>query len=104
MAGLFNWGGRKGDTAAVAAPPPQSSSAPERSTKVLPRFLAALAPLDAPVLLNLGPVVGQNIAFFGDRLGCKIFVEDILADLSTGPRPPDEIKAVLEKRLPNKPG
>jgi hypothetical protein len=105
VAGLFNWGGRKGETAAVAPPPPQpmSAQAPasERSTKVLPRFLAALTPIDSPVILNLGPVVGQNIAFFGERLGCKIFVEDIAADLAASPPPVSEVKGFLEKRLPH---
>ncbi len=47
MAGLFNWGGRKADTETVAPPPPRRRPpAPtERSTKVLPRFLAALTPV-----------------------------------------------------------
>jgi hypothetical protein len=56
---------------------------PERSlpTKVFPRFLAALAHREAPALLDLGPVVGSNVAFFGERLGCKLFVEDLFADL-----------------------
>jgi len=107
VAGLFNWGGRKADTETVAPPPPKAASAQpsvpasERSTKVLPRFLAALTPVDSPVLLNLGPVVGQNIAFFGERLGCKIFVEDIAADLAASPPPVSEVKAFLEKRLPH---
>ena len=108
MAGLFNWGGRKADTETVAPPPPKAVSAPtptaERSTKVLPRFLAALTPIDSPVLLNLGPVVGQNIAFFGERLGCKIFVEDIAADLAAAPPAVAEVKAFLAKRLPHAPG
>ena len=106
MAGLFNWGGRKAGAQAVDAPPPKASSAsaPERSTKVLPRFLAALTPVESPVLLNLGPVVGQNIAFFGERLGCKIFVEDIAADLAASPPPAGEIAAFLEKRLAHAPG
>ena len=108
MAGLFNWGGRKADAETVAPPPPKPTSAqtptPERSTKVLPRFLAALTPIESPVLLNLGPVVGQNIAFFGERLGCKIFVEDIAADLAASPPPSSEVKAFLEKRLPHTPG
>jgi hypothetical protein len=106
VAGLFNWGGRKAEAETVAPPPPQPSSAqtPERSTKVLPRFLAALTPINAPVLLNLGPVVGQNIAFFGERLGCKIFVEDIAADLAASPPPKGEVAAFLEKRLPHKLG
>jgi hypothetical protein len=109
VAGLFNWGGRKAEAEAVAPPPPTKASsaqapAAERSTKVLPRFLAALSSIESPVLLNLGPVVGQNIAFFGERLGCKIFVEDLAADLAVSPPPAAELRAVLEKRLPHKPG
>jgi SAM-dependent methyltransferase len=50
-------------------------------TKALPRFLAALSARDQPVLLDLGPVVGDNVTFFGEQLGCKIFVEDIVKDL-----------------------
>ena len=34
-----------------------------------------------PVLIDLGPVVGSNIAYFGEQLGCKIFVVDLFADL-----------------------
>ena len=103
-------GGRKAEAETVAPPPPKPSSAPapaaapERNTKVLPRFLAALTPVESPVLLNLGPVVGQNIAFFGERLGCKIFVEDIGKDLAASPPPASEIKAFLEKRLPHRHG
>ena len=33
------------------------------------------------MLLDLGPVVGRNVSFFGEQLGCKIFVEDIYAEL-----------------------
>jgi hypothetical protein len=29
--------------------------------------------------MDLGPVVGPNIAFFGEELSCKIFVEDLFA-------------------------
>jgi hypothetical protein len=83
---LFKWGGRKGEeaNAAPAAAPP----APETLTtsKVFPRFMAALAPCPAPVLLDLGPVVGVNIAFFGERLACKIYVEDFLAEIESSAR------------------
>jgi hypothetical protein len=34
-----------------------------------------------PLLLDLGPVVGANISFFGERLACKIFVDDLFADI-----------------------
>jgi hypothetical protein len=36
---------------------------------------------ESPVLLDLGAVVGTNVSFFGEQLGCKIFVENIYADL-----------------------
>jgi hypothetical protein len=50
-------------------------------TKVLPRFLSTLASRREPVLLDLGSVVGSNVSFFGEQLGCKIFVEDLAADI-----------------------
>ena len=51
------------------------------TSKVFPKFLSALGQQPAPVLLDLGPVVGSNITFFGERLGCKIIVEDLFGDL-----------------------
>lgn len=51
------------------------------ATKALAKFLAYLAGRDRPVLLDLGPVVGPNVTYFGEGLGCKIFVEDLPADL-----------------------
>ena len=50
-------------------------------TKVLPRFLSSLEACAQPTLLDLGPVVGRNVAFFGEQLGCKILVEDVCADI-----------------------
>jgi SAM-dependent methyltransferase len=50
-------------------------------TKALPKLLNALSARDQPVLLDLGPVVGDNVTFFGEQLGCKIFVEDVLKDV-----------------------
>ena len=54
---------------------------PVFATKALRKFLTALTSRGSPVLLDLGPVVGSNVSFFGEQLGCKIFVEDIFADL-----------------------
>jgi hypothetical protein len=51
------------------------------STKAFSRFLAALKHRESPVLLDLGPVVGSNINYFGERLGCKFFIEDVYANL-----------------------
>jgi hypothetical protein len=51
------------------------------STKAFSRFLAALKHRESPVLLDLGPVVGSNINYFGEKLGCKFFIEDVYANL-----------------------
>lgn len=32
-------------------------------------------------VLDLGPAIGPNITFLGDRIGCKIHVKDLYADL-----------------------
>lgn len=52
------------------------------STKALRKFLTCLTSRESPVLLDLGPVVGTNVSFFGEQFGCKIFVEDVFADLN----------------------
>ena len=64
-------------------PPPVAPAVddPIFATKALRKFLAALTSGPSPVLLDLGPVVGSNVSFFGEQLGCKIFVEDIFADI-----------------------
>jgi hypothetical protein len=49
-------------------------------TKALRKFLSSLTSREAPVLLDLGPVVGANVSFFGERLGCKILIEDLFGD------------------------
>jgi hypothetical protein len=54
---------------------------PVFATKALRKFLTSLTANPSPALLDLGPVVGSNVSFFGEQLGCKIFVEDIFADL-----------------------
>ena len=49
-------------------------------TKALGRFLVALGTRQQRVLLDLGPG-GSNVTFFGDEIGCKIFVEDLSKDI-----------------------
>jgi len=64
--------------------PPGPSAAiddPVFGTKALRKFLTSLTANASPKLLDLGPVVGSNVSFFGEQLGCKIFVEDIFADV-----------------------
>ena len=60
---------------------PVSVADPVFATKALRKFLTCLTSRESPVLLDLGPVVGGNVSFFGEHLGCKIFVEDIFSDL-----------------------
>ena len=60
---------------------PVSIDGPVFATKALRKFLTCLTLRESPVLLDLGPVVGSNVGFFGEQLGCKIFVEDIFSDL-----------------------
>jgi hypothetical protein len=105
VAGLFKWGGRKEKEAAASPRASPTATEPLTASKVLPRFLSALAPVSSPVLLNLGPVIGQNIAFFGDRLSCKIFVEDFIPDIEEHARRGtlSALPAVFDARLPREP-
>ena len=51
------------------------------ATKALARFVKTLQSRPHPALIDLGPVVGSNVTFFGEHLGCRIHVEDIAADI-----------------------
>ena len=75
-------------------------------TKALRKFLSSLTSRESPVLLDLGPVVGSNVSFFGEQLGCKIFVEDIFADVDRHVRAGtlDALPAFLKKRFPQETG
>lgn len=79
---LSRFSGRRPDGPG-AAPAPAAPSAPELvyPTKALPKFLAAMAAKPSPALLDLGSVVGANVSFFGEQLGCRIRVEDVMADI-----------------------
>lgn len=50
-------------------------------TQALQKFLRCLNGADNPLILDLGPVVGTNVTFFGEHLGCRIRVEDVAADI-----------------------
>ena len=54
---------------------------PVYPTKALAKFLASLNARSQRLLLDLGPVVGTNVTFFGEELGCKIHVEDLFKDI-----------------------
>jgi hypothetical protein len=75
-------------------------------TKALPKFLASLQSREHPVLLDLGPVVGSNVTFFGEQLGCRIRVEDLAADIETHVKKGtlDQLPAFFATRFPQAPG
>jgi hypothetical protein len=54
---------------------------PVFSTKALRKFLATLSVRESPTLMDLAPVAGSNLNFFGEHLGCKVLIEDIYADV-----------------------
>jgi SAM-dependent methyltransferase len=62
-------------------PKDAAADGPSQPTKALDRFLAGLSGRISPVLLDLGPVVGSNVTFFGQEVGCKILVEDLSKDI-----------------------
>ena len=53
------------------------------STQALSKFVAAVELKDVPVVVDLGPAVGSNVTFLGERLGCKLHVADILSNVET---------------------
>lgn len=64
-----------------SVPPVEGDSCPVVASQALRKFLSQLETRPAPVLLDLGCVVGPNITYFGERLNCKVVVEDLFADL-----------------------
>jgi hypothetical protein len=98
---------RKGDTdVRPQSLSPRQAEDPVFATKVLHKFLQTLTARELPILLDLGPVVGSNVSFFGEQLGCKIFVEDIFADLDRHVREDklDQLPEFLRKRFPQAEG
>src|ERR671913_1492690 len=79
---LLKWGGKRPDAAGPSTATPSAADDVVVPSKALPKFLSALTQSEAPVLVDFGPVIGSNVSFFGERLGCKLFIEDLLADLN----------------------
>jgi hypothetical protein len=81
---LLKFGGKRPEGPAQGqgadAPAPKGPE-PVVPSKALPRFIGALSHHEAPVLVDFGPVIGTNVAFFGEHLGCKLFIEDLAAEI-----------------------
>jgi len=80
---------------------PGASDSPVHPTKALARFMTSLAAHEQPLLLDLGPVVGPNVTFFGEEIGCKILVEDLSKDIDRHVREGklDQLPAFFEQRF-----
>jgi hypothetical protein len=79
-----------------------ASDSPVQPTRALARFLSGLGGAQRPVLLDLGPVVGSNVTFFGEEVGCKILVEDLSKDIDRHVHQSklEELPAFFDKRFP----
>jgi hypothetical protein len=80
---LFGILGQRRVSDASAAPDSSVTNVAEASypTKALHKFLTNLQTSENPLLLDLGPVVGSNVTFFGEQLGCRLRVEDVAKDV-----------------------
>lgn len=100
---LLKFGGKRSDQSAGGADA-ATARGPETivASKALPKFIAALSSTEAPVLVDFGPVIGSNVAFFGESLGCKLHIEDLAADLERHTRAGtrEALPEALTKRFP----
>ena len=101
LSDLLKWGGKRSESASGKGDAPAPREEPVVASKAFPKFVATLSNRDAPILLDFGPVIGANVAFCGERLGCKLFIEDLLADIDRHlkGKGPDDFSASFEKRF-----
>src|SRR5262245_35210166 len=81
---LFSWGGKRSpQTSAATETPAGKGNEVVISSKGFPKFLSSLGNQPSPAsVIDFGPVIGSNVAFLGERLGCKLFIEDLTSELS----------------------
>ena len=79
-----------------------AAKAPAHPTKALKKFLATFGAHAQPTLLDIGPPVGHNVTFFGERLGCKFQVEELSKDIDRHVREDKlpELAGFLGRRFP----
>ena len=77
-----------------------------RLSRTLRPFLQALAGAPTPVVVDLGPVIGSNVVFLGTQLACKLYPEDLYADVDQPFRRDDGdgLAHVLDSKLRQEPG
>jgi hypothetical protein len=98
---VFNWGSKPPEPAKAPVALSPDREVALTVSKVFPKFLWAVAQQPRPSVLDLGPVVGSNVAFFGERLACKLYIEDLFLDVEAAARRGvrDDLGATLVHRL-----
>jgi hypothetical protein len=103
LSDLLRWGGKRPrQPEATGDATPSRGDGPTVPSKAFPKMLAAISSQPGlPVLLDLGPVIGSNVAFYGERLGCKLFIEDLFADFDRHARAGtlDQLSAGFDTRF-----
>jgi len=101
LSDLLKWGGKRPGQPGADPSRPGNGDDPVVASKALPKFLSALNQQTSPVLIDFGPVIGSNVEYFGERLGCKLFIEDLFSEVDRHTRTatlPD-LPASFEKRF-----
>ena len=101
---LLKFGNKRPDepkSSGVGDAPPPKGPESVLPSKALQKFLVALSHAEAPVLIDFGPVIGTNVAFFGEHLGCKLHIEDLATEIDkhSRERTRDALPATLAKRF-----
>ena len=97
---------RVSDAGAAADTSVTNVSEASYPTKALHKFLGNLQNSANPLLIDLGPVVGSNVTFFGEQLGCRMRVEDVAKDIDRHVKDGtvDQLPAFFSKRFKEAPG
>jgi hypothetical protein len=103
LSDLLRWGGKRpGQPDTQGDAPAQRGGEPVVPSKAFPKFLSAIShQTDTPAIIDVGPVIGTNVAFFGERLGCKLFIEDLFADYDRHTRAGtlEQLPAAIDSRF-----
>ena len=106
LSDLLRWGGKRpGQPDASGKRLRRRAEMPSMPSKAFPKLLSAIAAQPDPaVLLDFGPVIGSNVAFFGERLGCKLFIEDLFAEFDRHSRAGtlDDLAKAFDTALPSR--
>ena len=102
LSDLLKWGKRSADASGPGDIAPPKGGEQVLPSKAFAKFLIAVsAQPDPSIVIDLGPVIGGNVAFLGERLGCKLFIEDLVSELDRHMKAGtlDAMPAALSARL-----